>query len=91
MVSKANEPVALCTVRVGGRNSTVWLCDPADGSPPLPLSVRRARLAEVIREAEASGADPESLAAERTILQALDAYIREHGDPFASNASPESA
>jgi len=48
-------------------------------------------LAEVIREAEASGADPESLAAERTILQALDAYIREHGDPFASNASPESA
>src|SRR5262245_24671321 len=80
MIDPTKGPIPLCTVRIRGRNSTVWLFDPPDGSPPLPLSVRRARLAELIRQGEEAGVDPEYTAADRQTPQALDNFIAQYGD-----------
>jgi hypothetical protein len=76
MVDLTKGPIPLCTVCIHGQTSTIWLFDPPDGSPPLPLSVRRSQLAELIRQGEETGIDPEYLAADRQTLQALDDFYR---------------
>ena len=88
MVDLTKGPIPLCTVCVHGQTSTIWLFDPPDGSPPLPLSVRRTRLAELIRQGEETGIDPEYLGADRQTLQALDDFIARYGDIFAPTPLP---
>lgn len=88
MVDPTLGPIALCTVCIHGRSSTIWITDPADGSPPLPLSRRREKLAEALVRCEQDGVDPEIIAADKQILQALDEFIAFHGDLFAEDGTP---
>jgi hypothetical protein len=83
---RPSEPVALCTVVIQGRPLTVWLTDASGDEALLPLSARREKLAELIRQGEIAGVAPEYLSADREILQALDRYLSEHGDLLATPA-----
>ena len=83
-----NGPLPLCTVRVRGRTVSLWLGDPPDGGPPVPLAERCERLRERLRRLLPAGNDPEGIEATRTVLRATEEYLARHGDPFAPHEGP---
>jgi hypothetical protein len=56
------------------------MIDPPDGSPPLPISERRRRLAQMLDEARCRPESKGSVAIYQQVLDGLDAFLREHGD-----------
>jgi hypothetical protein len=86
MVNGGRRPIELPYTDADGRHRVLHVIDLPDGSPSLALPHRREKLAELIRQGEAEGDDPEALAELRRMLQAVDDWLHSQAQAGGKHA-----